>query len=399
MYCVGLIGDERNMHLRISQSISILPKNEREIIDRLIFEQCLMLISWHDTESKFLITQIKQLPFFQWLPVIILFQDELSSADKIDYLNMGVDEFSLASEWDELQLRIETLCKRSANFINQAYRDPLTGVFNRRYFLMILEYLCKHTDRPLSLAFLDLDHFKSINDTYGHDIGDLALQGMANLIQRYLAPRDVFGRYGGEEYILLMETGLEEAKNRLNEVLSACRQTPVVDKDDIQIHVTFSSGVCEYEKSMSIDQFLKAADDAAYKAKRRGRNRVVAAKRKTDLSRLLVIGNLDQYPCVHDLNIETFSAHDIEEALSHLSRVEIDIILIDFLAIGSLGWTLIDSIRSLGYNPTFVLLAGKGLRQQFIMRAEQMCIQHYLCRPFDQRTLMNTLSEILDKHE
>lgn len=368
--------------------------------NQIIKNNCMVLVLLHDPDSINIIKRIKSIPFFQWLPVVIVSQSEISAADRVNYLTLGVDD--VITEQEEIQLRIESIFNRSMDFFNQAFRDPLTGTFNRRYFHNYLEYKLeryKETNIPLSLAFLDLDHFKLINDTYGHDIGDLALQGMADLIQRKLAPTDLLARFGGEEYVLIMDTGLEEAKNRLNDILLECNTVPIVKENNIK--VTFSSGVCEYNENMTSNEWIKLADEAAYKAKQRGRNRVVSVLRSYDHRKILLVGNIEKYQYITQfdrVDVHTIVA-DLDEITKMMDKHDYTIIVIDFEVTGMAGWEMIENIRKHGYDPIIVALSGKGLRQQFIMLCDYYEIKHYICRPFEQSKIKNIMSEILDEYK
>jgi two-component system cell cycle response regulator len=165
--------------------------------------------------------------------------------------------------------------------------DPLTGVNNRRFFEQRLgEEIDRalRTGEPLACLFLDIDHFKQINDTYGHQTGDLVLAEIAAQIRSQLRSQDVLARYGGEEFVALLssadERRAQEVAERIRKRIEAHR---IVDHNDQVISVTLSIGVAEYDPSRvspmsEVDQqrFLELADQALYAAKRSGRNRVMS---------------------------------------------------------------------------------------------------------------------------
>ena len=158
-----------------------------------------------------------------------------------------------------------------------AISDPLTGCYNRRYFYeMAHTYFdqMRRSARPLSILMLDLDHFKTVNDTYGHVQGDRVLQKVAAVCKIRLRVSDIFARYGGEEFILAMpETDAREAMAVAERLRVAIEQL-VIEPD--QISVTASIGIAEstLEPGLSFDDLLKRADEAMYHSKRTGRNRV-----------------------------------------------------------------------------------------------------------------------------
>ncbi|MEY4564697.1 MAG: hypothetical protein RLZZ618_3974 [Pseudomonadota bacterium] len=156
-----------------------------------------------------------------------------------------------------------------------AHHDELTGLLNRRSLLEILTEEQHRTDRtgvPLSVAMIDIDRFKSINDTFGHSAGDLALKALSSTIKQLTRSTDRFGRYGGEEFLMIMtSTNAEEAPvpiERFREALKARGW------DDVGpgLDVTFSCGVSTYVQGESIEDLIKRADDALYRAKHDGRN-------------------------------------------------------------------------------------------------------------------------------
>ena len=159
-----------------------------------------------------------------------------------------------------------------------AMRDHLTGLINRRQMseLMALELRrCQRSGRPLLLAQLDIDHFKAINDTHGHAVGDLALQIFANTALSHLRSSDVLARWGGEEFVLLLcDTEPDAATELLERVRSAVQAHTLVHGKH-SIRMTVSIGWAQHQHSETLDETLQRADQALYDAKHGGRNRVV----------------------------------------------------------------------------------------------------------------------------
>lgn len=158
---------------------------------------------------------------------------------------------------------------------NLAYTDHLTGLANRRQLYVDLEREIKASERyerPLSIILFDLDHFKQINDTYGHQSGDLVLQRVARTVESRLRSVDHFGRWGGEEFIIVSpETNLEQATflaERVREALNTQSSQSSVPTP------TASFGVTQYLIGEDIETFLQGADEALYLSKTQGRNRI-----------------------------------------------------------------------------------------------------------------------------
>lgn len=154
--------------------------------------------------------------------------------------------------------------------------DPLTSIFNRRKFKEMLEYEAERNQRyqfSLALILCDIDHFKMINDRFGHNVGDSTLKAFAKKITDNIRDVDVFARWGGEEFVILMPNSTTDSACTVAEKLRE-----MIELTDMELvdHFTASFGVTEFKVSDTIDSFIKRADDALYKAKEGGRNKVVA---------------------------------------------------------------------------------------------------------------------------
>ena len=161
--------------------------------------------------------------------------------------------------------------------VNQSIRDPLTHFYNRRHMDAIFEHsirLFKRTAAPLSLLLIDIDHFKKVNDQFGHIVGDDILRQLVATILGHKRASDMLFRYGGEEFILLLPE-----VNSADALLIADKHRLLLSKillPDTNKAFTVSIGVCEFKPAMSVDDWIKGADDGLYRAKRGGRNKVCA---------------------------------------------------------------------------------------------------------------------------
>ena len=160
-------------------------------------------------------------------------------------------------------------------------QDALTGTENRRAMDAILARELAHARRdgiPLSVAMVDLDHFKRVNDTYGHAAGDAALVHLTQLAKSMLRGDDAFVRYGGEEFVLVLpDTALQGAVYVAGRLQALLRKTPLVFADKV-IALAFSAGVATLKDDDSEGSLLRRADAALYEAKRTGRDRVSASE-------------------------------------------------------------------------------------------------------------------------
>ncbi len=161
--------------------------------------------------------------------------------------------------------------------------DPLTGVYNREYLQQRLPAEIQAATRrgaPLSVAMIDIDHFKAVNDKYGHDVGDRVLTVVAQRLRHSIRKDDILVRYGGEEFLaLLPDADLSRAREIGERMRHALQAAAVSGGPGISIEVRISVGVAEHEEFTDVVTLIRQADTALYSAKGRGRNRVEVATR------------------------------------------------------------------------------------------------------------------------
>jgi len=223
---------------------------------------------------------------------ILLLTSHGAVADAVEGLRAGANDF-IRKPADETELLARLDAGRRMVSLEQSLRqansqieklsvtDPLLGIFNRRYLHERLPQEAARSRRygqPLSLVMADLDHFKKINDTYGHQAGDLVLQHAANLARSALRGSDWIARYGGEEFVIVLpETPLLGAYAVAERMRRLVCDTPL-EFPEFRLLVTASFGVATidgvYPSNEDADAMLRAADKALYESKRAGRNRV-----------------------------------------------------------------------------------------------------------------------------
>lgn len=204
----------------------------------------------------------------EFLGVIFVFSDKKFDGTDLKLLGLFASHAGAAIRNARLHAELHEL----------AIRDSLTGIFNRRYFFELSEKAFKHArryKRPLSALIFDLDHYKDVNDHFGHLIGDQVLHDMAQRCLAVVRQHDIFGRYGGEEFaVLLPETDLQGGlalAERLREVIG----TTPFETEYGEVDVTISVGVARMKRTTtSLMQLLSDADKAQYRAKDKGRNTV-----------------------------------------------------------------------------------------------------------------------------
>lgn len=189
--------------------------------------------------------------------------------DEIDYLVTGFNDMAAKLQEDQSEL------ERLAN------HDGLTGLLNRHHLSAAFERLlaARRPDSPLSLMMMDVDHFKNINDSFGHQVGDDALRMVSALVREHARQHDLVVRYGGEEIVVVLpDTRLEAALVIAERLRARIAARPLDDRRGEVLHLTVSIGVAALPRHAEDgDGLIRAADAALYEAKHGGRNRVVAA--------------------------------------------------------------------------------------------------------------------------
>lgn len=169
-------------------------------------------------------------------------------------------------------------------FLKMSITDGLTGLYNISYFKMLLETEIRLTKfepgKKFSLIMCDIDHFKSFNDTYGHQIGDLVLKEVANTLNNSVRSSDIVARYGGEEMIILLKGSSLNNALAIAEKIRNNVENHVIRQQDKIYKVTISLGVSDFHLTDTLEKIIKKADEGLYKAKESGRNRVCVAEQQ-----------------------------------------------------------------------------------------------------------------------
>jgi two-component system, cell cycle response regulator len=182
-------------------------------------------------------------------------------------------------EQGKLREMTQTLSARSDSLEHAALTDALTGMQNRRYFDDALkEYLeeFRRIGKPVGLMVLDLDHFKSVNDTHGHDVGDEVLRRVAQCLKDFTRYHDVAARVGGEEFAVVAPNMDLEILQKFAERIRKAISELVIESGNVRLKVTSSFGLALWDGREAADAFYKRADKMLYQAKTTGRNRVCA---------------------------------------------------------------------------------------------------------------------------
>ena len=163
--------------------------------------------------------------------------------------------------------------------LDYANHDSLTNTLNRRYFLEQSQLLIQQPQhKTISVLMIDLDHFKQMNDKYGHHVGDLVLQQFARIVKQKIGPHDLFSRVGGEEFtVLTLNASLTQTVELAERIHQAIETATLNIEDHLQIKITISIGIAHQTLPLSgtLQQMIVRADQALYSAKAQGRNQII----------------------------------------------------------------------------------------------------------------------------
>jgi len=255
------------------------------------FDVLVVSLSLQTADGLRLCSQVRSLERTRHLPIIMLVEPG-DEARLLRGLDMGVNDYLMRPvDRHELLARVRTQIKRKrhSDFLRHrlvesvelALTDPLTGLHNRRYMQGHLKTLVSEairTGRRLSMLIADIDHFKNVNDTYGHDVGDAVLKEFSVRLKRNTRGIDLACRLGGEEFVIIMpDTDVEHAY-QVGERLRACiasDEFPISEGRGVRVTASVGIGTLGLSNDTP-EAVFKRADNALYTAKRKGRNRVVA---------------------------------------------------------------------------------------------------------------------------
>lgn len=243
-----------------------------------------------DIDGLRLATQFKAIEQVRHVPIVMLVDEEEQHL-MLKGLELGVNDYLLVPvDFNEMFARVKTQIRRKkyqealrSNYqesVSMAVIDGLTRLYNRHYLDTHLKNLVRQAgeqNRDLSLMIMDMDHFKSVNDTYGHNVGDEVLKQLAGIIINTIRSADLAARYGGEEFVVLMpetdEARAYEAAERIRKMVEAADF--VISHAEGSIKKTVSIGYATMKVNDTPEKFLKRADVALYEAKNNGRNMVL----------------------------------------------------------------------------------------------------------------------------
>jgi len=315
------------------------------------------------------------------LPVIILTSRD-DHDTKFRVFRAGADDFITKPFMEpELRQRVANRLGKSRAEREQAELDNLTGLLTRRKAVALMKrHLNKAADKqlPMSVAIIDLDRFKSVNDTYGHPTGDQVLKTTAKIITGALREGDVVARWGGEEIVVgVYGMNKQSAANRLRQILATIQAVEYQGPKGEKFFTSFSSGVAQFpEDGSELDVLLDQADAALYRAKEEGRARVLLASDSEDVQRVDValveddesLAEVIKEACeARCLGVAWFpTAAALLHSMQGERPLRQDLVIIDFDLPDTDGLTLFRHLRGSGIEQKVIMLSGKMGEEQML---------------------------------
>ncbi len=353
---------------------------------------------------------IRQIEDYCSIPIVFLSSE--SDADlQLDAKRMGGDEFLPKSIDNRLLVSsVEVRAQRMKLLRSYMVRDSLTGMYNHSSTKSQLEqsvHAALRCGENVCFVMLDLDHFKSVNDRYGHATGDRVLVALAGLLRQRLRKSDIIGRYGGEEFaVILPRTAMPEAvdlMNRLRECFAMIR----FPMDGGTFNATFSCGLASLAFHDNAEKLSLAADQALYRAKKEGRNRVVAAGRFLTTAQIkeLAVLVVEDAPPIRAIQTEMLKAMGFkriaaaaqgQEALDRLRSGSFDLILADWHMPVMNGIELLKAVRA---DPglqgiPFVMITGESDMNN-VREAIMAGVSEYILKPVHSEELSKKIIRAL----
>jgi diguanylate cyclase (GGDEF)-like protein len=314
----------------------------------------------------------------------------------------------------ELVTRIRTRLERFRLHQALADNDGLTGVSNRRRSREVLGRLLRMAERfeqPLCLVELDLDHFKSVNDRYGHAAGDAVLRRLGELLTLTFRGEDVVARWGGEEFIVGMYgMAAEDARQRMAQLLEGFRDEEFT-ADGQAFRLSFSAGVAQYPRDGSdVDSLYRSADEALYRAKSAGRDRVFVAGAPEPAGRHLDVLVVEDDDAIGDLlsgalDTRGYRSQRIDDgsrALEALAgeepAVSADLVLLDVDLPGLDGLAVLSGLRDAGaLAETKVIVLTARTAEAEVLKALELGAFDHMAKPFSVAVLMQKVRQALER--
>lgn len=357
-----------------------------------------------------ILEKIKSKPEYSDMHVIFL-SARSDVDDKIKGIKSGADDYiTKPFVISEVITRVEMIMRRSENYREKLLKDCLTDAYSRYYFnLRIAEELerYKRNGTIFSIAFIDMDHYKNINDRYGHQTGDHVLKELISYVAANIRKCDSIFRYGGEEFVILMPDTTEEQAYVVIERLRQGFGIKPISIGGLTLNVTFSAGIRQVnDKSDSVDQIINDADKAMYCAKRRGRNRVFI------YSEEMIVKNLKKTLLIVDdestilkllkdrlsnIGYNVITAKDGTSAVKLTREIHPDAVILDIILPDIDGFEICKKIKEdAATHSTKVIMLSRKKHKKSIVKGLRIGADDYVTKPFSMEELEARIMRVLN---
>lgn len=268
--------------LHILQDFDVIPANSGtkalQIVENEKIDLILLDIVMPQIDGFKVCKTLKSGSLTKDIPIIFTTAKTDEQSIALAYESGGNDFVSKPLKKAEVIARVKTQLQiktqiQELEFL--ASRDSMTGIYNRRKFFELAKPLFENTSDNFFISMIDIDHFKKINDTYGHDIGDIVIKTLAQTINGLLPSNAIFARIGGEEFAIVLSDNEQEIFTLFESIKNKIASLDIESNSDT-IKFTISNGIAKKShRTKALDQLLKEADEALYEAKGSGRNKVI----------------------------------------------------------------------------------------------------------------------------
>lgn len=357
-----------------------------------------------DMDGRDILLKLRNASTTAWTPVLVLTAKDDALTQSECYA-LGADGFLVKPiDWEVLRSAVSSKLQRAQQLRRETHVDAVTLLPNRAAFWdAFARALSQRAGAPLSVAMIDLDRFKSVNDTYGHDTGDEVLRIVARVLSNSLRGRDFLARWGGEEFCVFMpHTSQRAAVRVLQTALERVRQTVITAADGRKFTTTFSAGVATVISGIGGGDALAEADRQLYVAKNSGRNRVLSASEEQPPKPRVLLADDDEgttltvKKILEAEGLEVVAFTDGASALSAASSLDFSIAVVDVHMPVMDGFDLVRHLRSLPKcsSTPIVMLTGAGTESD-IVRGFELGVSDYVVKPFNNRELSARIWRLL----
>lgn len=387
-------------------AVKTLQDAEKALMDHPI-SFILLDLQLPDGDGREFLLKLRERPATTTIPLFVV-SSQKGHAVQTECFALGADGF-FQKPFDPLTLStaLASRLEKITELTRRSLVDPLTGLPNRAGFANAFKraaLLASRSGQPLTVAMLDVDRFKAVNDLYGHFVGDQVLKRLANVLSVSLRASDVLARWGGEEFVVFFpNTDLVEAKLAMNKALKAFRAERFFSHKRRRLHVTFSAGLVRVTPGITLERTVVEADRVLYLAKSSGRDHVVTERDKVSLKkRILLIEDdvLTAQILKKHLQRDGFKVIHVREGKTALASVRsgFSLITLDVKIPHGDGFALLQKFRqmpALSQVPIVMLTSVSKVEE--IVQGFQWGADDYIVKPFSPRELLARIHRLLNK--